>query len=101
MIRLILIDNPHDIKTIDLKNQLNNLGLTDETHVIPFDEASKVLPIQAAPSVFLLGTEDLLSSTTGEVVKSLVDFIRDKSSIESNMEYLGNIAVQARKVGIK
>ncbi|WP_340400855.1 hypothetical protein [Paenibacillus sp. FSL H8-0079] len=101
MLRVILIDNPHDSRTGVLKDQLWQLGLTDETHVIPFDEAAKVLPIQSAPCVFLVGTEDLFDTVTGETVKDYVDFLRNKHKTEANISYLGELAIKARKVGIR
>ncbi|UYO04898.1 hypothetical protein [Paenibacillus sp. PSB04] len=101
MLRLLIVDNPHDNRTNDLKDKLKEVGLADEIHMIPFDEAVKVFPVQAAPSIFMLGTSDLIDEVDAKKIKEYVDFFRDKTNIESEIAYLGDIAVKARKVGIR
>ncbi|TCP57786.1 hypothetical protein EV586_102230 [Tumebacillus sp. BK434] len=100
MVKLIFIENPHDVRSRELRVRLAELGLTDETHFVSFQDVT-CLPIQAAPCVFLVGVDDLLDSFTEKDVVDHLNFVKNKTTTEERLNYLGQLAVRARLAGVK
>lgn len=100
MYKLLFIENPHDAKSREIKEALQQAGIQEETHFLRFDEIQG-LPIQAAPCVFLMGIPDLLDNFTSEEVLTQLQFIKGKQQTEDRLNYLGQLAVRARLAGVK
>ena len=94
----MFIDNPHDARSRQIRTRLEQLRaegkLPDELHCIPYDQIHG-LPIQAAPAVFLLGTDDLLNDFSGDAVLDILSFLKRQRETEQAVEDMAALLKEA------
>lgn len=96
--KLIMINNSHDARSAAIVAQIQQAKveglLPEETHIVDFDQIQGI-SIQAAPAMFILGTDDLLADFTGDQVLNILDFLKRKRETEQALDDMAALLKEA------
>lgn len=90
----MFIHNPHDSKSMQLRNVLLRAGLINETHILDFDKVKEAIPIQAVPCVFILGSDDMLVDFDEHVVVNNLQWLKDKLETEQLIQDMTSLLTE-------
>jgi hypothetical protein len=80
--RLLFVHNPHDARSIELRQSILSAGLQDEVTVVDMDAVKNVLPIQAVPCCFIICSDDMLVDFNVDAVRDNFQFMKKKIETE-------------------
>lgn len=92
--KLLFIHDENSEKSRQLKQAIENNELGEETHILKLEQVKSVLPIQAVPCMFLLGTDELLIDFEPDAVVDHFNFLVKKKETEQVVSDMANLLTE-------
>ena len=80
MYKVMFVNNPHDSMSEKIKEEfLNDTLITDEKHVVNFDQLEGIIPLQAVPCIYIIASEELQENFSMSTIISTLEQIKVES----------------------